>query len=177
MMNFSLIEQEAIFHFNTSSLSLSCFTLNTHMLSLLLQTPRDGDPMALLPLSLHQPRKKGGSVGWQTGNNIHLVTHTTLILSCRNSYLEIGWRGQWLLRQSVVQEHTQDIGLVLLCVSMYVWKKGGNGCVSTHGNECMYIYFKMSLETRTLFSSCPLSLDLLQWWGTHDQTALSAHSA
>ena len=94
-------------------------TVYTHMLSLLLQTPRDRDAMALPPLPLHQPSKKGGCVGWQTGSNTLRRLHTldtTLPLSCRDSYLETGWRGRWLWRQSVGLEHTQDNGLVLLCV-------------------------------------------------------------
>ena len=37
--------------------------LHTYMLSLLLQAPRDRDAMALPLLPLHQPSKKGGSVG------------------------------------------------------------------------------------------------------------------
>ena len=70
---YSLIEQ-TILHFNTNTLSYSMremeLTLHTYMLSLLLQTHRNRDAMALPPLSLHQPSKKGGCVGWQTGNNI-----------------------------------------------------------------------------------------------------------
>ena len=38
-------------------------TVHTYMWSLLLQAPRDRDAMALPPLPLHQPNKKGGCVG------------------------------------------------------------------------------------------------------------------
>ena len=130
----------------------------------------------LLSLSTSSARREGVLADKQEtiSHRLYLVTHTTLIQSCEDSYLEIGWRGRWLLRQSVAQEHTQDIGLVLLCVSMRVWRKGGVGVCP---RMWMYVYFKKSLETCTLSSSCPLSLDHLQWWGTHGQTDLSAHSA
>ena len=70
MMNYSGIGRETTFLLQhkyslclTQDMRKMELTVHTYMLSLLLQTPRDRDAMTLPPLPLHQPSKKGGSVG------------------------------------------------------------------------------------------------------------------